>query len=611
MNIRSKNLKRIAILTLLAAFLGCNDEIGDGSISTTSDELIAGFTQTIDRTNGTVDFINISINAKSYVWDFGDGSTSIEVNPSKPFENGEYLVRLTATSADGMTASFEDSIAINVPDPILLPITFDDENVAYTDSIFGGAAFAIIENPSLTGTNAVASNVGQITNSGATFEGVFFDLGAAIDLTTEKTIRMNFWSDEAVDLLLKLENGTAFSEVSASHGGTGWESLDFDFSNSDEFTRITLFVDAFGTASGLYYIDDIEQVFKAVTEPLTAAPTPSRNEADVISLFSDVYTDVTVDTWRTPWSVADFEDVMIAGNATKKYSNLDFVGIETVASTVDISAMTHIHLDVWSPDITAFTVRLVDFGADGSFDGGDDAQADVADDMPTRGEWISYDIPLSQFTQLLTSSNMAQYIFVAEPTGNATIFVDNIYFYDENGSGGGGGGGGGGSTGAFPFDFEDGSAPFNTFEKPAATVTNIDNPQTTGNSSAKVLEFNKAAGSDWFAGMVYNGATSPAVIDLANGLTFKVKVWSPNAGVNFRFQIEAEVADQASIPTYNIDQTVGTANQWVELTYDFSTTAVDAADDYTKFVIFPDYDASDQTDVTVGVIYYIDDISQE
>jgi len=165
-------------------------------------------------------------------------------------------------------------------------------------------------------------------------------------------------------------------------------------------------------------------------EPTMAAPTPTRNPADVISLFSDAYPDVSVDTWRTDWSMAAFEDVEIAGNATKKYSALNFVGIETVNNQIDATGMTHLHLDVWSPNATFFAVKLVDFGADGAFDGGDDVEHEIQYTSPAQGEWISYDIPLTDFVNLTTRANLAQYIFVGQPTGENTVFIDNVLFHN-------------------------------------------------------------------------------------------------------------------------------------------------------------------------------------
>jgi hypothetical protein len=40
-------------------------------------------------------------------------------------------------------------------------------------------------------------------------------------------------------------------------------------------------------------------------------------------MFSDTYTNVNVDTWRTSWSQANLEDIDIKGNKTKKYSALN------------------------------------------------------------------------------------------------------------------------------------------------------------------------------------------------------------------------------------------------------------------------------------------------
>jgi hypothetical protein len=180
------------------------------------------------------------------------------------------------------------------------------------------------------------------------------------------------------------------------------------------------------------FVDNVYYYKTAVSPPATpaaAAPTPDRSANDVVSLFSDAYDNVPVDTWRTDWSVATFEDVEVAGNATKKYSNLDFVGVETVANPVDASDMTTLHLDVWSPDFNLFGVKLVDFGADGAFGGGDDVEHQIDIPMLAQEEWVSLDLSLDDFTGLTSRSNIAQYILVGQPTGATTVYVDNMYFY--------------------------------------------------------------------------------------------------------------------------------------------------------------------------------------
>jgi hypothetical protein len=112
---------------------------------------------------------------------------------------------------------------------------------------------------------------------------------------------------------------------------------------------------------------------------------------------------------------------------------LDFVGIETVANQLDVTGMTHFHMDVWSADFAFFGVKLVDFGADGAFGGGDDVEHQVNFNAPAQGQWLSLDIPLSDFVGLTTRENIAQYILVGQPTGTNTVYVDNVYFFKDTG----------------------------------------------------------------------------------------------------------------------------------------------------------------------------------
>ncbi|MGZ5242791.1 MAG: PKD domain-containing protein [Bacteroidia bacterium] len=50
----------------------------------------------------TVNFTNKSLNAKNYIWDFGDGSTSTDKDPQHIYTvPGKYLVKLVATSSKG------------------------------------------------------------------------------------------------------------------------------------------------------------------------------------------------------------------------------------------------------------------------------------------------------------------------------------------------------------------------------------------------------------------------------------------------------------------------------------------------------------------------------
>jgi PKD repeat protein len=66
-------------------------------------EVIAGFNFEVDATNSLmVKFTNTSQNYTSSSWDFGDGETSTEANPTHTYAaDGEYTVKLTVTGAGG------------------------------------------------------------------------------------------------------------------------------------------------------------------------------------------------------------------------------------------------------------------------------------------------------------------------------------------------------------------------------------------------------------------------------------------------------------------------------------------------------------------------------
>ena len=168
----------------------------------------------------------------------------------------------------------------------------------------------------------------------------------------------------------------------------------------------------------------------AAVPPSVAAPTPTRLAADVISLFSGAYTNRTVDTWSAVWDQADVADVNVAGNATKKYTNLVFSGIEFTTSQINASAMTGLHVDLWVTQASGFRIKLVDFGANGAYGGGDDVEHEVtlsgaSSPAITVGAWNSIDIPFTAFTGLTTRGHLAQMVI----SGSPTAYLDNVYFY--------------------------------------------------------------------------------------------------------------------------------------------------------------------------------------
>lgn len=170
----------------------------------------------------------------------------------------------------------------------------------------------------------------------------------------------------------------------------------------------------------------------------TPAPTPTRDAANVISIFSDKYNNVPVEYYNGYWApyqtTQGQNDLNINGDHIIKYSQFNFVGTQFAQPTVNGSQMTHLHLDVQVQNTAglrnAFKIAINDFGADGVYGGGNDTGQQITITNPNlpSGTWVSFDLPLSNFTGLTSRAHLAQ-IVLESATGITDILVDNVYFY--------------------------------------------------------------------------------------------------------------------------------------------------------------------------------------
>ena len=144
-------------------------------------------------------------------------------------------------------------------------------------------------------------------------------------------------------------------------------------------------------------------------------------------MYSDQYQQTTVDSYTTSWSVVALqEEVAIEGNQTLVYRDLAYAGIITEAVPINAAAMEMVHFDVWSTNVNAFKIKFVDFNGTGYNGGSDNIEFEVSNTIDQEGEWVSFDLPLSDFTDV-PFSDINQTVISADPVG--TVFIDNLYFY--------------------------------------------------------------------------------------------------------------------------------------------------------------------------------------
>ncbi|MFN3756651.1 MAG: choice-of-anchor Q domain-containing protein, partial [Flavobacterium sp.] len=156
-----------------------------------------------------------------------------------------------------------------------------------------------------------------------------------------------------------------------------------------------------------------------VTPP--AAPTPpARNAFDVISFYSNAYTPSSSPTWGGSTN----SQISISGDPTRLFTG--FTNGQIAFAGTNVSQMTHVHVDVFSVNLTPMWFFL----------GSPGGSKRLTINTPVNG-WTSLDIPLSDFTSSPTGGaidlNNINLFRFENPVGatapSRTIYIANIYFY--------------------------------------------------------------------------------------------------------------------------------------------------------------------------------------
>lgn len=322
-------------------------------------------------------------------------------------------------------------------DPLALPITFDMATVDYGLTTFNGVAYEVVENPAPGGSNPDVSQVGAVTNSGVNFEGGFYTLGTPVDFSGDnKTITMQFWSDEAVPFLLKFEGGVNGDErqveVVASHTGSGWEELSFNFAVDGtksfidgnqgvgepfvpigQYAQLTFFIDGPGTAAGVFYIDSIEQS----TLPLFL---PVDFDSAGVNYDITTFNGVTYEVVTNPAPGGTNPDVSQVGAITNSGVNFEG-GFFSLDTPVDFSgANKTITLQFWSDVSVPFLLKF-----EGGVNGDERQVEVVATHGGTGWETLSFDFAVDGTKSFIDGNQGVGEPFV--PVGQyaqLTFFID-------------------------------------------------------------------------------------------------------------------------------------------------------------------------------------------
>ena len=359
------------------------------------------------------------------VWTCADDEKNVDLNSATAPTELDIQFQITQDNSGLVTmtplgegaVSFDISFGDDTPDPVSLEI---GNNVSHTYS--EGTYTVSMTGYGVTGLTSEITKELVVSFQAPTNLEVNIENDAAVSKQVNVTVNADF----AVNYEVFSGESGVVDPVVANIGDTAV----LQYSDAG-FYDITIVVMGGAIETTTYVQENFEVT--AIEAPAVSAPTPpARQPDDVISVFSAAYDDVEGTDYFPDWgqggqgsSWAMFD---LAGDEVLQYVNLSYQGIALAeGTTVDVSAMEYLHVDVWTTDaVTDLETNLINNA------GGTVTQTPISQSL-SAGEWTSLDIPISDYTdQGQVVSEIFQLMFVGEPWAAGTVFIDNIYFYKES-----------------------------------------------------------------------------------------------------------------------------------------------------------------------------------
>jgi hypothetical protein len=178
------------------------------------------------------------------------------------------------------------------------------------------------------------------------------------------------------------------------------------------------------------------------------APVPTLAQNNVISIFSDKYTNVPVNYYNgywAPYQTTKGEQTIINGQNVLNYTDFNFVGTQ-LTTPLDISQMTHFSVDIMMLELPTDIDLLLTFKNENSaattFQQNRIGQSYQLDPRAPvvypsanfkAGVWSTIKIPIRPTSETSLDKTGVNLIIIENIKSSKvkTIYVDNMYFYKE------------------------------------------------------------------------------------------------------------------------------------------------------------------------------------
>jgi hypothetical protein len=371
-----KNIQQIIKIFFLLLLVACTEnDLRDVSFVndiTAPANVAAVYNITQDNT-GSVTITPNADGAVSFEIFFGDGTTAPAIVPQGEsafhvYAEGTYQVKIVAVNLTGVKTEATQQLIVSFKAPQnLVVVVENDAAISKQVNITANADFA-----------------------------TFFEFNSG-------------------------ETGVTQPVVSGNIGST----ISYTYQNAGTYD---IMVEAKGGAIATTKYEVSFEVTE-ILAPIVAAPAPpARSAADVVSIFSDAYTSVTLSELPTTWSAGGFEAINLNNDNIWKLTNLDFIGmVSNYATGIDLSAMEKMHIDYWVPEgvTNELLVKIVN-----TVDGGEDIESLGT---TVSGTWQSIDIDMAGFDggNLSNKEKITQILIDSDGLAGV-VYIDNFYFYKQS-----------------------------------------------------------------------------------------------------------------------------------------------------------------------------------
>jgi hypothetical protein len=450
--------------------------------------------------------------------------------------------------------------------------------------------FEVIANPDASGINT-SVQVGKYTKGQSGFSTLAAVAPGAIDISVRPQYNLDVWSTTEGTVSFQLESASqGIKTVTRDIETAGaWTTVSFDFS---EFQTITdwasmrlIFNQGVEEEGVVFYFDNLTQSESTVD--------PCEGIVVIANIIDDY------ECQRNQAYGAGAELISVVGNPDVSTENSStFVGLYEdqpaqpwaalcwqFEGPIDLSSFNQLSFQIYSP---AAGIPILMKLEDGS---GNPTEIWTATTVAEEWETLSADFSVTQgvdYKRVCIFFNAG-----VETTTVDNYYIDNVQFAHA------------------PFD-----GCLINFDEPAFTSTEwkyfpsddsgsfelVDNPDPGGiNTSAKVGKAveKSTSGQPW-QGMYTD---LPAIIDFGTDKIVKMKIWSPQvATVTMKIENSQTVPAAPNSGDLTVPNTK--ANEWEELTFDFSQTPITDNGEYIRVTLIWDINNIPTEDVT----YYFDDI---